>query len=607
MVLVMASGASLRLVGTNWDDGEHLHPDERYISTVADNIRWPRSLGKYLDVETSPLSPYNSEKGRDYIYGTLPLFVTKLAASTIGQDGYGELNLFGRRLGAIVDTLTIVLVFLIALLLLEDVVSRRAIHGALLAAALYAFTVTSIQHSHFFTTDLWVVFFSTFTFLVALRSVGIGTEPGSRSPSPILLLLGASLGLTVACKISGALVALPVGLALAGRTVVIAHWAGKGRALVRVAAEVGIVLLSGYVAFRIVSPYTVSHSNWLDVSINGSFRDALANQARGTSGASLYPPSYQWLLSPRVWSPFENLALWQLGVPLALAALFGLGTLLARIARAVRGWWRARGRALDPAVVTTITRELMLVTFVLTVFLYFGTRFVHSGRYLLPIMPLLAVSAAFAVTFLTQNRPKLWMGISTVLVGTTALYAVAFDHIYTQPNTRIAASDWIAADVPSGSSIADEHWDDPLPVGARWATTKADARNIDGYRGIEVPVFDPDDSNKLRKLYNALSSADYYVLSSPRAWNTIGRLPDRFPLMARFYMELFEGRLGFVRAAAFSSYPELFGIRINDRRAEEAFWVYDHPPVIIFRRVRPLRWQSFKADLCPQLTPPYCG
>jgi hypothetical protein len=97
------------------------------------------------------------------------------------------------------------------------------------------------------------------------------------------------------------------------------------------------------------------------------------------------------------------------------------------------------------------------------------------------------------------------------------------------------------------------------------------------------------------------------VLSSPRAWNTIGRLPERFPLMRRFYDELFAGRLPFEPVATFESYPSLFGLELRDRRAEEAFWVYDHAPVTIFQRTAPLDWETFRAQLCPLPAAPHCG
>ena len=598
LALILLCGATLRVIGTNWDDGAQLHPDERYISTVADNLGWPQRPWDYFDVERSPLSPYNSVQGRSYIYGTLPLFATMVVAEAVGEERYGELNLVGRRLVTLLDTLTIVLVFLVARLLLGSLGRERALFGALLAAALYAFSVAAIQHSHFFTTDLWLVFFGMLTLLVAMRSLDSAVASDSVGPAPAVALLGVCLGLTIACKVSGALLALPVVLALCGRALIVGTRAGRAQALVRGAAELGVVLVTAYVAFRVVSPYTFAHSSWLELSINESLRSALDEQARVSSGPSFFPPSYQWMLSPRVWSPLENLALWQLGVPFALAALVGLGVLAVRIVGGVRELWRGRKSQLTSETIVATTRQLMIVAFVLTVFLYFGTRFGHAGRYLLPMVPLLAVAAAFGVTVLTRGHRTLWISLSTVLVVATALYAVAFDTIYTRPNTRIAASEWISENAPPGAVVANEHRDDALPVRGRWGVTAEEARELGGFVGREVPVFDLDDSTKLRKLYEPLAAADYYVLSSPRAWRTIGRLPEHFPLMARFYQSLFDGRLGYTEVKSFRSEPTILGIGLRDLRAEEAFWVYDHPPVRIFKREAPLRWDAFRAELC---------
>ena len=150
--------------------------------------------------------------------------------------------------------------------------------------------------------------------------------------------------------------------------------------------------------------------------------------------------------------------------------------------------------------------------------------------------------------------------------------------------------------MPPGKRIANENWDDSLPVGSL----------AQQYTGHVLPVFDADDSAKPRKLYDGLATADYYFVSSPRAWRTIGRLPDRFPLMVRYYRQLFAGRLGFTRVAEFVSEPELFGVQLHDIDAEEAFWVYDHPPVYIYKQDRALSWPRIPCP--PVLTSPRsCG
>ncbi|HVF09917.1 MAG TPA: hypothetical protein VNA16_03895, partial [Abditibacteriaceae bacterium] len=157
----------------------------------------------------------------------------------------------------------------------------------------------------------------------------------------------------------------------------------------------------------------------------------------------------------------------------------------------------------------------------------------------------------------------------------------------------VAATEWITQRVPQGSRIIWELWDDPLPLAP-------------GYQGIQLTVFDPDDATKLGKLYEGLADGEYYSLSSPRAWRTVGLLPDRFPFMARFYKLLLDGKLGFEKVAEFTSYPRLLGITIPDITAEETFWVYDHPPVIILQKTKTItreEFESFFADLKGQEVP----
>jgi hypothetical protein len=599
LVLVVGAAAWPRLSGSDWDAGHRLHPDERYLSLVADNLRFPDSLDSYLDVETSPLSPYNTRVGRDYVYGTLPLFATKAVADAIGHGAYGDLYLVGRRLGALLDLATIVLVFLLARLVLARAGPRPALLGALLAAGLYGFTVTAIQHAHFATVEAWLTFFGTLTIYLAARAIAQPVDSRVR----LELAWGAvgiALALTVACKVSGAIVALPVAVAVLGRTTLWTWAFGLREAAVRLAGAVLALLVPGYLAYRLVSPYTFASSSWFDLSINPSYRDALMRQQDALQGAVLPPPSYQWLLSRRYWDPLENLVVWQLGVPLGVLAVAGVVAIAVRLARSLRPEALRRARAGSaPEPIQHIAICAMILAFVVGSFGYFAGLFAHTGRYLVPLAPILAVAASFFLVTLLDARPRVLAAAAALVGGATILYAVAFHSIYTRPNTRVAATEWIVSNVPAGSTIANEHWDDPLPVRGIWADTEADALRQHGYRGTFVPAFDADDSAKLEKLHDALATADYYVVSSPRAWKTVGRLPDRFPVMARFYDELFAGRLGFERAAEFSSYPELFGTRIDDGRAEEAFWVYDHAPVTIFRRSRSFSLQDLRQRLCP--------
>jgi hypothetical protein len=593
---LVAFGGWLRFSNSNWDSGQHLHPDERYLTQVATSIRWPGSPGQYFDVHHSPLSPYTTEPGRSYLYGQLPLFAGKLFATAIGQDDYAHLNIAGRRLSALLDTGSIVLVFLLALVLFDDLGRRIAVGGALTAASLYTATVTVVQSAHFFTVESWLVFFSLLTVLLAAHAVRGSIHSGSRFRL-IHVLIGISLGLTVACKVSGALVAVPIVLGLLGETALITRRAGSIEGYLRACAAGLTILCAGYITFRAVSPYAFASSNWFEVRINPAFRTALAQQQDAVAGKILYPPAYQWLLSPRLWDPLKNLVAWQLGPPLGIAALAGLAAMTVAVLRPITWLWRRRGRSeLAPERQATLTLHMMIVGFALGVFLYFGSSFAHTGRYLLPLIPFAVLAAAYGLISLWRWR-TVAVAAGAAVIAATALYALAYHHIYTEPTTRVAATNWIATHVPRGTTVAIEHWDDSLPVGGL----------AQEYTGNVLPVFDADDTAKLGKLYKGLSTADFYFLSSPRAWRTIGRLPDRFPIMVRYYRQLFAGRLGFVRAARFGSEPELFGVQLHDIGAEEAFWVYDHPPVLVYRKEHALSWPEFRGRLCSPLpAPPGC-
>ena len=104
-----------------------------------------------------------------------------------------------------------------------------------------------------------------------------------------------------------------------------------------------------------------------------------------------------------------------------------------------------------------------------------------------------------------------------------------------------------------------------------------------------MKVFDEESPAKEAHMNAVLASADWIVLSSNRGYGSLLRLPSRFPRTGQYYRDLFAGRLDFRREAVFTSYPRIdlgfFSWEFPDDGAEEVFSVYDHPQVMIFRRV----------------------
>jgi YYY domain-containing protein len=159
------------------------------------------------------------------------------------------------------------------------------------------------------------------------------------------------------------------------------------------------------------------------------------------------------------------------------------------------------------------------------------------------------------------------------------------------------------------SRFLTEHWDDLLPVPVDGETEAASRRYPFGSYYTEVqnsqrPVTNPDDMIKRDELIAWLDEADYVVLSSQRAAWHLPRLPLTYPLMIRYYEALFTGELGFelvhqehanlqigplyisdtAGKVSWGAPPDVGWPPPGDLAAEEAFSVYDHPPVWIFQK-----------------------
>jgi hypothetical protein len=207
LAVILVFGAFLRLYNVNWDDGHHLHPDERHISDVTSSLRWPGTIGRYFDSQDSPLNPYNLRDGKGnrknccFVYGTFPIFLGKAVAHYTHDDTYDRINILGRKLTALFDVGTIFLTFLLA---------RRLFGQApgLLGAALYAFAPLPIQHAHFFVVDPYMTFWAAFTLFFAVRIAQGGTFAD-------FALAGLGVGLATASKLT-AVSLLPVVLLAAG-------------------------------------------------------------------------------------------------------------------------------------------------------------------------------------------------------------------------------------------------------------------------------------------------------------------------------------------------------------------------------------------------------
>ncbi|MBC7239601.1 MAG: hypothetical protein H5T71_05835, partial [Chloroflexi bacterium] len=186
-------------------------------------------------------------------------------------------------------------------------------------------------------------------------------------------------------------------------------------------------------------------------------------------------------------------------------------------------------------------------------------------RYMLPMTPLLSLWAAWLLVRLASRRAPLWQrGVVYVAIGAvsvgTLLYALAYMNVYRQPHPWIQATAWLCKNLPPRSRIMVEHWDDPLPLYQGTGELECYGRHY----FMEFPAYEPDDQVKLDTLLMMLRANDYIILASNRLYNTIPRLPERYPLTSRYYQALLGEELGFELIHYDAVYPSILGVDLVD-------------------------------------------
>jgi hypothetical protein len=204
--------------------------------------------------------------------------------------------------------------------------------------------------------------------------------------------------------------------------------------------------------------------------------------------------------------------------------------------------------------------------------------------------------------------------LSCLVFGGTFCYTLAFMNIYRQDHPWIQATAWLCSNLSPGTTILGEHWDDPLPL----IQGTGDLRCYRKHVVTQLEAYNPDDAAKLERILQLLETNEYIILASNRLYDTIPRLPRRYPLTSRYYELLMSERLGYELVYYANAEPELWGVRVvNDTfvdprlprpkllaereatqrridlgRADESFTVYDHPMPLVFRKTTQLSRQE---------------
>lgn len=554
--LIILLAAVMRLYGLNWDQNQHFHPDERMITMVALNIRLPENTTEWDNI----LTPESVLNPKFFAYGSFPIYLLKAAGTyaSLFDDtfsAYDGINLVGRFLSALFDIGTLLIIFLLGKRLIS-------LGAGLLAAIFYALSVLPIQLSHFYAVDTPLTFFILLTLYFTLNFIQKPKITNS-------LLIGLFAGLALATKTSAVLLFIPIGIAFLSKLKPNLFQKHPHFKNVKTLFLLSILIFSTFLmTFFIFEPFAF-------IDFPTFWRQTLEQQQM-TKDAFTFPYTLQYVGKIPYVYELTNIFFWGLGPILATLSFSGIVFFTYRTFRPILN-----------------SKFFILNSFFWIYFLVVGQFAIGFMRYMLPIYPLLCLFAAILVFhiyhFFKTRFPTakftffiLYSSFFILLL----IWPLSFISIYSQPNTRNSATEWIYKNIPRGSAIAVEHWDDTLPVG------RADLYNV-----LTLPLYDPDQPLKWAQINQILKETEYIIIASNRLYVPLQKLTDCSTLRvgrcykqtSLYYQKLFNGSLGFRKVAEFSDYPriEIFGQKflINDFAADESFTVYDHPKVMIFKKL----------------------
>lgn len=188
--------------------------------------------------------------------------------------------------------------------------------------------------------------------------------------------------------------------------------------------------------------------------------------------------------------------------------------------------------------------------------------------------PIFAFFPIFTGFFLSYLRNLGYLRY--LIVGISLVPGLLFTSIYFVPDIRFTASEWIYQNIPSGSIVLSETANVvDIPV----SSSKSLPPNPYHLAPISFDFYHLDENPELfPKLIEYLEKADYIFVPSKRLFANSLRLPEKYPLAARYHQLLFSGQLGFREIKKFKSFL------INDEQAEETWSVFDHPVIRIYQK-----------------------
>ena len=336
-----------------------------------------------------------------------------------GEPAYATLVLLGRGIIASVGTLSLYVLYR----LVRGFADREL---ALIAAAVLAVAMLHVRESHFAMTDVLMTLWLLLSLMLLMRTAmqAPGPEGLPQRATRWCAAAGLLAGLATSTKYNAAAVAASMG------ALQVLWFAARPRLALSPSAWLPSIAFAATMiaGFLVATPYAV-----LDpAKFIEDFRFNFDHLSEGHAGLTL---GRGWWYHLRFSLPHG------LGPTAFIAMLVGIVPFASRYGRAA---W-------------------VLGAFAAGFYLVVGSGYTVFYRYVLPLIPLLAIVAAEGVRSVA-GRVEAWFGLSRraalglvllVVLGPGLVQSVWFDAVLARTDTRVLAARWLAGRVQPEDSLHD--------------------------------------------------------------------------------------------------------------------------------------------------------
>jgi len=574
LLVICLVGAGLRFYNISWDEGYYFHPDERNIASGILN----------LHPEEGDYNP------NFFAYGTLPIYITR----AFSGDDFNKAILTGRTLSAFFSVLVIILVYMILNELIYSDKKREdnlVKYTSLIGALITTFLPGMIQFAHFATFETFLTFEYLLVVWLAIRLSKYGGK--------YYMITGIVLGAAIATKIVS-LAVLPV--LLLAHFIYIWQVQGKGyklwkKLLLTLINPYFITALVVTLAFAFLfSPYVILDYEAFQGSMGYEGPVARGVTTNGDPFIMFY--TQQFLETIPVVYQFIKIFPYILGWPITIIGFISMVILLFQ---SIRDLMRITFSKLRKKVkLQNINLSVSIVVLVAYGYsLFHWSLYVKWTRYMIPLLPFLVIFAVVVLNGLYRKYSNHKIFIKYILICITVYTVIQgadYFSFYFKPDTRVSGATWITQNVDAAKKVhvLSEVYDHGiLPFNGSFNTSNMVLFNfydLDNKYDTDI---------RLNELKEEISKANYIIVPSNRIYSTKLRLSSKYPYAHEYYVQLFNGELGFELVKEFRRdtylenlwYDDLTNMSIQQKyypnfwQADESFRVFDRPTVLVFKRI----------------------